>query len=659
MQISDLGRLRLPSDPALSPDGRQVVVAVSRIDLAADTYRSELWTAPTDGSAPLRRLTNGPRDMQPVYSPDGRWLAFLRAETGGKPELHVLPAHGGESRRLTEHPLGVDAPAWAPDSATIAYSARVPEPGRYGTDPDITPEKEPPRRITHRKYRLDNVGFTIDRRAQIFTVDITDGATPVQLTDGDYDHVDPTWSPDGRWLAFASGRHETRHTDEISDIHIVAREGGEVRTITDTSLPASRPLFVSDDQLVFLADSHPDFVGRNVRMWLIDVAGGAPKPLTDTERWHLDSYGSGSRQPRLLDGDGVVTLNQHRGSLQLVRVPLDGGEPTVLVDGPRQVLGASRAGGVTATVVSTDVSAGELVILDGEGERTLSRFGAELSEATSVAPMHELHATAPDGYPVHGWLVKPEGAGPFPVLLAIHGGPFAAYGWHLLDEAQIYAGAGYAVVLGNPRGSSGYGEAHGRAIVGDMGNLDRIDLLTLLDAALAEPGLDADRVGVMGGSYGGFMTTWLAGTERRFRAAISERAVNVWDSFIGSSDIGWVFPEAYCGSDPERLAAQSPLTYADGISIPMLIIHSEEDWRCPLEQAQRLFERLQRNGVPSEMLLFPGEGHELSRSGLPSHRVARFEAIIEWWRRHLGHSGSSDASVAGSSDASSAGALPT
>jgi dipeptidyl aminopeptidase/acylaminoacyl peptidase len=140
----------------------------------------------------------------------------------------------------------------------------------------------------------------------------------------------------------------------------------------------------------------------------------------------------------------------------------------------------------------------------------------------------------------------------------------------------------------------------------------------------------------MGGSYGGFMTTWLSGTEDRFRAAISERAVNVWDSFVGTSDIGWFFVEAYCGTDPERQRAQSPLTYADGITAPMMVIHSEEDWRCPVEQAQRLFEKLQRNGVESEMLLFPGEGHELSRSGLPSHRIARFEAILSWWSRHLG-----------------------
>jgi dipeptidyl aminopeptidase/acylaminoacyl peptidase len=222
------------------------------------------------------------------------------------------------------------------------------------------------------------------------------------------------------------------------------------------------------------------------------------------------------------------------------------------------------------------------------------------------------------------------------VLLMIHGGPFAQYGWRLFDEAQVYAGAGYAVVMGNPRGSSGYGEAHGSAIVGDVGERSAVDLLALLDAALAAGGLDASRVGVLGGSHGGYMTTWLAAHHgERFKAAISERAVNAIDSFTGSSDIGWFFSDWLYGEDLDGQRRQSPLTYADRIDLPMLIVHSEQDWRCPLEQAQRLFVALRRRGVPAEMLVFPGEGHELSRSGLPSHRVARFEAILEWWRRYL------------------------
>jgi dipeptidyl aminopeptidase/acylaminoacyl peptidase len=274
------------------------------------------------------------------------------------------------------------------------------------------------------------------------------------------------------------------------------------------------------------------------------------------------------------------------------------------------------------------------VLRDGT-ERVLTAFGAELSATGRIRPMEEITATAPDGYPVHGWVVRPEGEGPHPVLLMIHGGPFTQYGWTLFDEAQVYAGAGYAVVYGNPRGSSGYGQAHGAAIRHDVGERSAVDLLALLDHALADRSLDRDRVGVLGGSHGGFMTTWLAANAgERFRAAISERAVNAIDSFRGSSDIGWYFAEELYGT-PEQQAVQSPLNHADRIDIPMLIIHSEHDWRCPVEQAQRLFVALKLRGVPTELLLFPGEGHELSRSGLPSHRVARFEAILDWWARYL------------------------
>jgi len=250
--------------------------------------------------------------------------------------------------------------------------------------------------------------------------------------------------------------------------------------------------------------------------------------------------------------------------------------------------------------------------------------------------MRERTATAPDGYPVHGWVTTPPGPGPHPVLLTIHGGPFAQYGWTLFDETQAYVSAGYAVVQCNPRGSSGYGEAHGRAVIGDVGRKSAVDVLALLDHALKADDLDSSRVGVLGGSHGGFMTTWLAAHHGdRFKATISERAVNSIDSFTGSSDIGWFFAEDLYGDDLAQQGRQSPLGHADLITVPLLIIHSEQDWRCPVEQAQRLFVALRRRRIPVELLLFPGEGHELSRSGLPSHRVARFEAIVEWFDRYL------------------------
>jgi dipeptidyl aminopeptidase/acylaminoacyl peptidase len=637
MLPADLALLRIPSAPSLSPDGRLVVVAVGRIDLEANAYRGDLWVTPTDGSAPPRRFTAGKRDGRPRFSPDGRWIAFLRASDEDKPQLHVMPSDGGEPRRVCEHPLGAEAFAWSPDSTRIAYVARLPEPGRYGSDKDVPPEKEPPRRITTFQYRLDNLGFTNDRRPHVLVVDaLAEGAEPVQLTRGDYDHGDPAWSPDGRTVAFVSARHETRDEDAASDVFVVPAEGGDPTRVTATDLAVARPAFSPDGGTIWFCGAPTDLAGRTTGLWSVPADGSAaPRRLTDPERFDHEPAFGGGVLPLLVDEQAVTTVSMRRGAVPLFRFPVDGSEPRCLLGGDRQVHDYDAGGGVVAAVVSDPTSAGEVVVLEAGRERTITDFGALLARSASLRPMTELEATAPDGASVHGWVLKPAGTGPFPVVLMVHGGPFAQYGWTLFDEAQVYVGAGYAVVMGNPRGSAGYGERHGRAIVGDFGNLDAKDVLALLDAALADPDLDGDRVGVMGGSYGGYMTSWLVAHSDRFRAAISERACNAFDSFEGSSDIGWLFVSQYNGTDPERVLAQSPLTHVDRIRTPMLLIHSEHDWRCPVEQAQRLFVALKQRKVEAELLLFPGEGHELSRSGLPSHRIARFEAILDWWARHL------------------------
>jgi dipeptidyl aminopeptidase/acylaminoacyl peptidase len=375
-------------------------------------------------------------------------------------------------------------------------------------------------------------------------------------------------------------------------------------------------------------------VCRNNGLWSVPVDGsGTADRLTDPE-WYNLARPAGTIVPT---ADGVLFTDEYRGAVRLLRVPYGGGEPAVAVDGERQVFGAAQAAGVSVVSVGDSQSPGEVAVLEAAGLKVLTSFNDAFGDTVAVRPMVELTTTAADGYPVHGWVVRPAGDGPHPVVLMIHGGPFFQYGWGVFDEAQVCADAGYAVVMGNPRGSAGYGGAHARAVVGNVGEVSATDLLALLDAALAgDPSLDRERVGVMGGSHGGFMTTWLAAHHGdRFRAAISERAVNAIDSFTGSSDIGWFFADDLYGPDLARQAAQSPLTHADKISIPMLIMHSEQDWRCPIEQAQRLFVTLKRRGVPVEMLLFPGEGHELSRAGRPKHRLARFEAVLDWWSRYL------------------------
>jgi dipeptidyl aminopeptidase/acylaminoacyl peptidase len=643
MNPVDIARLHTLSPPTVSPDGRHAVVAVTRPDLDADDYRGRLWIVPADGSAPARKLTNGPRDTAPAYSPDGAWLAFLRAADGdgptAKPQLYVMPTGGGEPRRVTDHPLGAGTPVWSPDSRHIAYIARVPEQGRYG---DAKPDAEPPHRITTLQYREDDLGFFIDRRAHVFVVDPFDETKPVQVTDGDYDHGSVAWSPDGAQLAFVSARHDTRDTDLVTDVWLCAPDGSAPRPLTQGGgasaehprLHAEQVRFAPDGASVCFAavDTGADGRGEHARhtgLWSVPADGSAPAHrLTDAESINL-AHGCAIEVTK----DGVLFPAERRGTVELLLVPYDGGEPRTLLSGPRQAGGVAHAGSTLIIAAVADPGGcGELIAVEDGIERPLTSFAA----IPDPLPMEEITTAAPDGYPVHGWIVRPPGPGPHPVLLMIHGGPFAQYGWRLFDEAQVYASAGYAVVMGNPRGSSGYGQEHGRFITGEPATKAAPDLLALLDAALATGGLDGSRVGVLGGSYGGYMTTWLAAHHGdRFKAAISERAVNAADSFHGSSDIGWVFAADMFGHDPGGWTAQSPLTYADQIDIPMLIIHSEQDWRCPVEQAQRLFVALKLRGAPAEMLLFPGEGHELSRSGRPGHRAQRFEAILDWWTRYL------------------------
>jgi dipeptidyl aminopeptidase/acylaminoacyl peptidase len=645
MRPADLALLRTPGTPAVSPDGRIAVVSVTRPDLDADEYAGQLWAVPTDGSAPARPLTSGHRDTAPAFSPDGRWLAYLSAEPGGKPQVHLLPTAGGASRRLTGHQLGAGAPVWAPDSRRLAYTARVPEQGRYGTVEGVGPEAEPPRLITTLKYRQDDLGFVVDRRSHVFVLDLPadfedDEAPlpePVRVTDGDDDDTDVAWSPDGTRLAFVSARHERAERDLVRDVYVIGVDGSGLRKVTGSASTCSHPAWTPDGGTIYLTavpELGPDgldFVARNATLCRVPAAGGELEVLLDPEQ-----HDRGDDTPATVVVEGAALFGvQRRGAVELLRVPLDGGAPEALVDGPFTVRGFGAAAGVVVATVAHDASAGELLAITADGRRLLTGFGEELTATGRVHRMEERTATAADGYPVHGWITVPDGPGPHPVLLTVHGGPYSQYGWTLFDETQAYVTAGYAVVQCNPRGSSGYGQAHGRVVKEAFGTVDADDVLAFLDAALEDPQLDADRVGIMGGSYGGYMTTLLIGRSDRFVAAISERAFNDPVSFVGSSDIGWFFPDGYLGTDPQRIAAQSALAGAGAITTPTLVIHSENDWRCPLEQGTRLFVELERRGVPTELLLFPGEGHELSRSGRPRHRLARLEHVLRWWARWL------------------------
>ncbi|WP_410634407.1 S9 family peptidase [Amycolatopsis sp. cmx-4-83] len=646
MRPADIEDLVVPGRPALR--GNLLLTALSQPDLKANAARGALRRVSLDGGESA--WTHGPRDSAPAISPDGRWVAFLRAGEGkgadGSPQLHVMPSDGGEARRLTSLHLGAGEPVWAPDSRRIAFTARVPEAGRYGTeDADgETPEPaaEAPRRITRMDYRLDDVGFVRDRPQRLFVVDAAEPAEePEPLTGAGFDASNPVWTPDGTRVVFVAPPEWGAAESDVRDVCAISAEGGEPEVLVRGDGYSERPAFGPDGTLFYFGQSfaeHREAAMTGLYAATPEFGAGPVKSRRLTDRETVDCESSaGAPTPR---GADVLVAVRNRGAVELRAVAVDA------VDAPLADLAVVYAdrtalrsfaldGSVLAAVIATPSTSGEVVLLGDGGPRVLTDYSKPLRDK-GIRPMIELETTAPDGYPVHGWLVLPEGEGPHPVLRVVHGGPFTQQEWAVFDEAQVYAAAGYAVVVGNPRGSAGYGQTHGHAITHGFGTVDVDDVLALLDKALERPDLDASRVGVMGGSYGGFMTSWLAAHHgERFKAAWSERAVNAWDSMVGSSDIGYFFVDAYIGSDPEVQRDRSPLQHAAKIEIPFAVVHSEHDWRCPLEQAERMFVALRRAGAPAEMLLFPGEGHELTRSGRPRHRVQRFEAVLEWWARHL------------------------
>ncbi|MDN5559109.1 MAG: S9 family peptidase [Ruaniaceae bacterium] len=455
------------------------------------------------------------------------------------------------------------------------------------------------------------------------------------LTPPATDAVNPVFSPDGEWVYFIAALHETADDDVRTQIYRVpVADGQDPELVAPTGGTQSilAATFAGDTLLAAtqdLGETGLDFVAKLVGICAIDTAGEA-RLLTDPE---AEDFGGHDGFVAPGENNTVLIPRCDRGGNAIVRFDSNGEYTEVLPRGERVITGAAEKSGTLAVTYSDPTTPGELAVVRHGELVTLSDFAR--SRAAPVA-QREFTATGPDGYPVHGWVFLPDGDGPHPVLLNIHGGPFADYTWGYFDEPQVLAEAGYAVVQCNPRGSQGYGRAHGLAVKERMGTVDMQDVLAFLDGAIAEfDELDGERVGILGGSYGGYLTAWTIAHEHRFAAAIVERGYLDPLAFIGTSDIGWFFSEEYVGRDVEHALTQSPQAVAHQVRTPTLVMHSEEDWRCPPDQAQRYFASLRRAGVETEMLLFPGENHELSRSGTPWHRRERFEAMLAWWARYL------------------------
>ena len=642
MTPEDITRIRWVSDAQMSPDGERVAFVVTTLSGERDAYLSNIWTVSVDGGEP-RRLTSGDkRDGAPRWSPDGRRLAFVSERQGDNcPQLYVMPTDGGEAVRLTEQAQGVTEPTWSPDGRRLAFLSRVGGDEPQHEDAEETRSK-PARVITSLKYKMNGEGFVYDRRTHLFVVDADDGSVN-QLTSGDYSHDGPAWSPDGRWLAFTSARHDERDEDDAADVWMVSADGGNTCRVTETAGPVGRPSFSPDGRMIaYLGHVRRFDAGYNWQMYTVPTGGGASVCVTGRMDRSCLALG-GNRPLWSVDGNWLTIGVQDRGDVLVCRFDArNPAVPEILLGGCRQVAGLSAAadGNRLAFTAMGPTNPAEVFRCESDGghERQLTDLNAEWKTEVALSEPQRLDCVR-EGCAVDAWVMKPHGFEPgkrYPLLLNIHGGPHMMYGHDFFDEFQVYSGAGYAVLYANPRGSRGYGESFTRAVIGDWGGVDHDDVTAALDAALAQCDyIDSQRLGIMGGSYGGYLTTWAVGHTDRFKAACSERAVNNVYSLFGTSDIGHSFAEAQSGCLPwdnlEWYLEHSPLTYAANITTPLLIIHAENDLRCPIEQAEQLFTALKKQRKEVRFVRFPDEGHEMSRAGKPRHRLERFRVILEWF----------------------------
>lgn len=681
LQAEDLLALKLAGDCQISPDGTRVAYVLQETDKEKNEYKNSIWLA-REGHDPAP-FTGGPKDTSPRWSPDGRFLAFLSGR-GGSTQIWLLPLEGGEARQLTRIKGGVSSVAWSPDGKHLAFAASLTSDG-IRPDGKEDEEKDLYRKftrevkvITRLQYKMDGVGFYTDRRSQVCVVAV-DGGEPQQLTHGDFNHNEVTWTPDGREIIFAANRHEEAdYSPGRVDLWAVPREGGEPKRLTPGGgqLGAGAPAVSPDGKLVAFVATEPAEQGYGLAMlYVVDRTTGALRRLAaDLDRGFVNEAitdmpaPAGGRLTWSPDGRWVYDTVSDGGQCHLVKVGAFTGAVMPVTGGDKAIHAFSltpdcrKAALAYATPTSpADIYLARLdetqpqpkvpdccAVLTGGGvfEVPLSNHNRDLfAQVELPAPERFTFSSGPGHPAVDGWVLRPAGCEPgkqYPAVLEIHGGPMGMYSCGFFYEFQWLAAQGYAVVWSNPRGSQGYGHNFCRCIRADWGNLDYVDVVAAVEAAaLRYDFIDSDRLGVAGGSYGGFLVNWIVGHTDRFKAAVTMRSVvNRW-SAMGTSDVGYNRIGQFGTEnwwEEQNMAPylkQSPLLHASNIVTPLLIEHQENDHRCPMEQAEQLYAALKLQRKPVKFVRYPGEFHGMSRNGKPWHRIHRLKTLAEWFDQYL------------------------
>jgi acylaminoacyl-peptidase len=634
------------SEIQISPDGKTILFVKSIVNVKENRYESHIWTVSTDGEKP-RQFTNCVgNDTKPIWSPDGKIIYFLSNRSmGGKNEkklnrLWSMSAQGGEASIVAEVENGIRLPQLSPDGKRFLFLTRKEE------DSEARSDKESDVLwITKLRYKLNGEPFFPYTRVQLFVVN-SRGGRPKQLTKGPFDISSACWSPDSKEIAFITNIEDHDHS-LIRDVYLIPATGGEPHKVTDGTIMARTVSWSPNRKLIAYTGHEPlglNYTGwRNTEIWVVPIKGGKKRNLTASFDRSVSRRGANLIWSP--DSCEIYFAAPNHAAINILKVAVGSGDVEQVTEEKFRVSSFSKIGETIAFSAVETLWPNEVWLHDADGTRRLTKVNNDVMRGLKLSEPEEYWFTASDGVKIQGWIMKPlnyEEGKMYPTVVQVHGGPMGSYGYSLSHQFQILARHGYAVVYCNPRMSTGYGEEFAAQCSGRYGEKDYTDIMECVDYVLKNyTFVDADKMGVAGGSYGGWMTNWIVGHTDRFAAAVTSRSISNWDSFHGISDIGptWVPWQVGFGQDPwetpSKIREKSPLTYVECIKTPLLIIHSEQDWRCPIAEGEQLYIALKKIRGEVEFIRFPDENHGLSGRGKPKHRIERLRHILRWFEKYL------------------------